>query len=366
MLSVSCIDVWDDKFFQSFVEFKNFIHKDIPTSFPETLDGMKKYFGKDSVFDDIRWRAYRVFSDDRVVGQAILVLQNNCSQANLGFIDWVHDAEVAKLLGSITSNDAKDWGAKQIKTPVDLNFFLRYRIRCPGGKRPVYGEPVYPDYYHKMFAEAGFVEAGRWNTFETKVWDTIKDFSNKRKSLLPNLKVKANIRCVRPSKWDEELAIIHKLFVSAYKNMPEYQSVSFPQFKLLYDDFRYLINPWLSFIAEVDGQPVGFSINFVDPLPLLQKIKGKNLNSVQKLWLLIRLRLNLGTLLIAHVGITPAPDGREIKGMQIQVAKRLSIPALMMTRVLSTFQNVNSPAVRSWNQEVIIPYAQYVIYGKEL
>jgi hypothetical protein len=35
-VKIDKIDSWDENFFNRFADFKNKIHKDIPTSFPET------------------------------------------------------------------------------------------------------------------------------------------------------------------------------------------------------------------------------------------------------------------------------------------------------------------------------------------
>lgn len=148
--------------------------------------------------------------------------------------------------------------------------------------------------------------------------------------------------------------------------MPEFEPVSFPQFKAIYGDFKYLVNPLYSYIVEMEGVPVGFSINYVDPLPVLAPHKGKKLATWQKALLLLKLRANRGTYMISHIGKVPGPDGEELKGIQIQVSRRITLASFLMRRVVVTFQNENSPSRRSWNPKVWLHHATYVLYGKEL
>ena len=148
--------------------------------------------------------------------------------------------------------------------------------------------------------------------------------------------------------------------------MPEYESVSLEQFRVLYDDFKYLINPLISYIVELDGVPVGFNINYVDPLKILKSVEGKELNTLQKALLLGRLRLNRGPLLIAYVGSIKAPNGQEVRGIQYKTSQRLWKWAIMNEKVLVCYQSEDSPSRRSWDTNPRKVYAKYVLYGKNL
>lgn len=375
-MKVHSVDVWDETFFTEFVDFRNKIHQNIEVSFPETNADYSRYFGSDSVFlSDFAWTAV-VVKSDRVLAKGILSWRKGTTQGNLGFLDWENNEEAAKLLIATIEEVAKKNQLTVLKTPIDLNFFVKYRIRVPGGEKPVWGEPVYPDYYHELFEKTGFNEIGRWDTYRLKKIQGIIDYFLKRKKLsvkptgshskTKDKSLRTTIRCVKMNDWDNELKIIHHLFTEAYKNMPEFETISFEQFKVIYDDFKYIVHPWYAYIIELRGKPVGFSINFADPLPILAKYKGKKLNLAQKAWVMARLRLNMSCFMIAHVGKIPGPNGEEIKGVQIQASKRIQFWGALMRKVLVTFQHTNSPSRRSFEEKSQTTYAQYVLYGKDL
>lgn len=375
MISVEVKSSWDQSFFERFVHFKNEMHQNIPTSFPETIKDYAQYFSPGSVFEnDYEWRALLIIRNQVVVGKAILCWKAHSTKANLGFIDWINDAEVAVRLIDEVERLAREASIAQIKTPVDLNFFVKYRIRCEGGGDPFYGEPIYPSYYHDLFKLTGFEVIGEWDTFRGRKLKGIIDFFGKRfrrskktdRSKKKERYLKTTVRCVRLHKWDEDIKIIYDLFTQAYQSMPEFESISFDQFKLIYDNFKYIINPLYSYIIELNEIPVGFCITFVDPLPILSKYQNRELNSVQKAHLLLKLKLNRGTLLFAHIGKIDGPNGEEIKGIHAQVSKRLSVISLVMKKVLITFQNVDSISRKAFSSEIHIPYAKYVLYGKNL
>jgi hypothetical protein len=311
-----------------------------------------------------------------VVAKGILCWRKGSAQGNLGFIDFENNLMAAETLIKEVLNSAQIHGLKNIKTPVDINFFVKYRIRKPGGGELYWGEPVYPDYYHEIFQKTGFDEIGHWDTYRLKKLQGIKDYLLKRKKLAgkaegshnktADKKLRTTIRCVNMKKWDEELRIIYDLFLEAYKSMPEWEPITFEQFHVIYDDFKYIINPWYAYIIELRGRPVGFSINFADPLRILAKVKGKKLSNIEKALLFAKLRANRSCLLIAHVGKIPGPEGEEIKGVQIQASKRIQFLVSFMSRILVTFQMVNSPSRRSFETSSQVLHAEYVLYGRDL
>ncbi|MFP5387231.1 MAG: hypothetical protein ACLGHN_14230 [Bacteriovoracia bacterium] len=368
---------WDETFFQQFLEFKNLIHKDIITSFPEKIEDYSRFFSPDSPFaQDYVWQGFMVLKDNKVIAKAILAWRKEASVGNLGFLDWENNVEAAELLIKSVVEAGKSSGITNIKTPVDLNFYVKYRIRLPGGGKPFWGEPVYPDYYHDLFFKTGFNEIGRWDTYQISKLQGIVDYFMKRVKLSKkpegshsktrDKSLRTTVRCIRMDDWDNELKRIYSLFTEAYKSMPEWEPISFDQFKIVYDDFKYIINPLYAYLVELRGKPVGFSINFADPLPVLSKVKGKSLSSLEKALLFLKLRTNLSCFLIAHVGKIPGPNGEEIKGVQIQVSKRIQFFAATMRKVLVTFQMKDSPSRRSFDEKYQRPYAQYVLYGRNL
>jgi hypothetical protein len=96
------------------------------------------------------------------------------------------------------------------------------------------------------------------------------------------------------------------------------------QFKPVYDDFKYLIHPLLSYIVELNGSPVGFSINYPDPLAILCKVKNKKLSKLDKVLLMIKLRLNFKILLMPYREKNKGPNGEEVKGVFLKLSKLLT------------------------------------------
>lgn len=361
---------WNDDFILDFIDLKLKLQGSLPTYFPEEVSDYKKFLHPDSPFaQDYKWHGFLVYSDGVLVAKAILAWRNGSRIGNVGFIDWINDIEVAKKLVRAIDQYAKASNFLEIKTPVDFNFFVKYRIKSKGQGKAYYGEPIYPDYYHQLFRETGFDIVGTWNTYEIKRFSTFSNFAKKRKKQIqekrPHLD-EVNIRFIKLSNWEEELKIVHSLFIDSFKDMPEFDPIDFEQFKLLYNDFRYIIHPWMSFIVEFKGKPIAFSINYPDPLEILSKVKNKKLSLIEKALLLVRLRLNFKTLLMPYMGKTTGPNGEEVKGVFVKLSKVLSLAVLGADKSLICYQSPDSPSKRPIDLDLVNEYAEYVLYGKKL
>lgn len=361
---------WDDDIINDVIAFKESMQKDLPTFFPEKLEDYRKLLHPSSEFSkDYQWCGFLIKLNNSTVAKAILSWRNGSQIGNLGFIDWINDEEVAKLLTKKVEAYAKSIGLSEIKTPVDLNFFVKYRIKCNGGSgAPYYGEPIYPDFYHNLFLATGYGIVGTWDTYLITRFRTFTSLMKKRKKLEARKDKhdsKVNIRLIKVSDWDNELKIIYRMFVESFKEMPEFEDISFEQFKLIYNDFKYIIHPLLSYVVELNGVPVGFSINYPDPLLILSKVKYKNLSKLQKIFLLAKLRLNFKTLLMPYMGKVKGPNGEDVKGVFLKISKLLTYGVLAANKALVCYQSPDSPSRRPIDPDLVEEYAKYVLYGKK-
>lgn len=369
-LIVSQFSEWDDKVFSSFISLKKELQGHLETYFPETLEDYRKLLHSDSPFaEDYEWRGFLIHDNEKLVAKAILAWRKKSQVGNLGFIDWINNEEVANTLMRSAEEFAKNHGLNEIKTPIDLNFFVKYRLKSKGGGAPYYGEPIYPDYYEDLFIKAGYSVVGKWDTYLIpRIANIVNAFKKRKKigKVKQTYTGKLKLRTIKIWDWDNELKIVYDLFVRSFGEMQEFEPISFEQFKLIYDDFKYIVHPLMSYIAELDGTPVGFSINYPDPLEILNKVKNKKLGMIEKVILLAKLKMNFKTLLIPYLGKVPGPNGEDVKGMFFRFTKLLAVPVAITNKTLVCYQSEDSPSRRLNDHKNSQHYASYVLYGKKL
>lgn len=369
-LVISQFSEWDDAIFDSFISLKKELQSHLKTYFPETLEDYKKLLHPDSPFaQDYEWRGFLLHEGTTLVGKAILAWRKNSKTGNLGFIDWINNEEVANTLIKSVEEFARKNNLDDIKTPIDLNFFVKYRLKSKGGGAPYFGEPIYPDYYEDLFVACGYSIVGKWDTYHIQRFATFVDMFKKRKKMEKRKHAfigKVNLRVIKLWDWDNELKIVYDLFVRSFSEMKEFEPITFEQFKLIYDDFKYIVHPLMSYVAELDGVPVGFSINYPDPLEILSKVKNQKLGPLKKAILLAKLKMNFKTLLIPYMGKVPGPNGEDIKGIFLKFAKLITVGVATADKTLVCYQSEDSPSRRPLDPNLSKLYASYVLYGKKL
>lgn len=379
-LDVKFSDKWNDQFFDDFVEFKNQLYHNHPHHLIERVSDLKKqlespYFIKQNIL----FRAVLILLDGNIVGRGLLYYDPNVPKClRFGYFEVVNEEEVYRELFNEIEKFAREKKAFEIIGPVQGHFFFSYRMKL-SGELPFYGEPINPTYYNDIFLKMGMVNKNKWHTSRVDITKTRRNFNEIRDLSKKNQKeyLKLKLKFIFPWRWNKSLKVIYQLFIETYQEMIEYNKIDFTTFKIIYDDFKYIINPFFSYIVEYEGRPVGFCINFFDPLPILiayEKRAKKKIFKTQigiffhKVYLIIRLKFNFRRLLIMYVGKLKKIDGNELKGIQALVSKYLGFMGMlvMMKEAFVCYTSDDSPANKSFKDQFKTVIAEYGLFYKEL
>lgn len=371
-MKIDSINHWDDTFFKRFIDLKNQLFQHDSSVFNESLKDMAVYFSPESpITREYNWMAFLVSENGVDLARGVLSFKRNSKIGQLGFLEFVENQYAFHLLMKSMESEANRHQLLELRGPTNINFFISYRWKLPNGGEPFYSEPVVPAYYHDFIQSEGYFVSESWDTFEVDFKKSIRQWGEKQKALESKRSenyLKIKLRCIRPWDFKNEIKIIHKLFVESYKQMGEYDEIDLESFTLLYKDFKYLINPFFSYIAYYKNEPVGFVLNIFDSLPILREFSKRPPTKLERIKLLLKLQLNRSRLLIMYSGRIPTASGEEIKGLQIKVSKRL-IVTMLIFRVKSLFvcfQSSSSPSKRSFDDNAQRPYSKYVMYRKHL
>ncbi len=366
---IKSIDCWDDGFFKEWIALHQSIYSSDSCVLPESLSDFKKFLAAPELFPDQRWVAITVFDQFRPVARALVtVSQLKPELAKVGFVEAINDESIFKTLWTEVENKSRELGANSLKGPINFHFFHSYRMKIWGKSRPFYGEPQQPSYYQNLFESVGMKRIKTWDTFRIRFFRSRRQYGEIRSAKKPEHLLR--IRSIKMSDFDREMAIIHKLFCDTFAQMPEFEPISLEAFKHLYAGFRYIISPLFAFIIEHENEPVAFCVNFMDPQHVLlqhEKLKKFVPEKLLSAWTLLRLKMNFKRLLIMYVGRLPAPDGKEFKGIQSLVAKKMTLPvALSIPELYICYTAEDSPALKSYKEDQKEMLAQYGIWSKRL
>jgi hypothetical protein len=370
---IKSINTWDEAFFQDFVDIKNNIHLDVQEYLAEELTDIEVVL------------KLPYLKTNKVIWQATIISKNNVNVARVinfydpnlpnltyfGYLEFYNDEQLKNLLNKSCEDFCKLNKQNIIKGPINAHFFVSYRLKIKGDIH-FHGEPDSLEYYHTFFTQNDYQIAKTWKTVEIDHKGMNKNFNQiKKKHNKKDLRKKdVSIKSITPWNFEKDIRTIYELFSSSYSNMSEFQPIDFESFYELYKDFKFVINPFFSFIIYYQEKPYAFNINLLDPLETIIKFKKKykKPNSFQKLRLLTKIFFGNRILLFMHVGKIELENEPPIKGIT-SILNRRVFPMVFLFRIkkfYTCYLAQDSKSNDSFRNEDINNRCLYAIYQKQL
>jgi GNAT superfamily N-acetyltransferase len=204
---------------------------------------------------------------------------NDYNQTNVGFFGFfecIENQTVANLLFKVAGDWLRERGAGDIYGPMSPNMMGEMGVLIEGfDMSPNFLMPYNKPYYDALITKAGFqkyVDLLAYRITEQTVrMERALRAEEIILSRLPGLKV----RPVDLKNFRKEIVIIREIFNKAWANNWGFTPISVEEFEFLVNDLRFIIDPTLAHVVEVDGQPVAFSISLPDLNQALKKINGR-------------------------------------------------------------------------------------------
>lgn len=199
----------------------------------------------------------------------------DCPEGNFGFYEAVDDADVAKKLLSTGFDWLKNRGMKKAVGPYNFRLedphpgFLAEGFDLPPYFMMAHSKP----YYLNQMEASGLGKAMDLNTYElTRYHDFPSDFLNKTEEAgrIPGLK----LRCINLGKIYEEANLIREIFNHAARKNWGHVPFSEADARNMAKSLRFIVDPRLVYIAEVNESPVGIVINLPNYNEILSDCDG--------------------------------------------------------------------------------------------
>ena len=192
-----------------------------------------------------------------------------------GFFEAIEDFEVAKVLLDQVKNWLKSRGMEIMRGPMNFSVndeigFLLEGFDSP----PVFMMSYNPKYYLEFMERYGMVKAKDLYAF-------YMDKNNRPPErfirIAQKIRKRENIvvRKLNLKDFDTEIEKIKKIYNLAWSKNWGAVPMTDEEFEHLARDLKRIVDPDLVFIAEVDGEPAGFSMALPNINQLLIKLNGR-------------------------------------------------------------------------------------------
>lgn len=239
---------------------------------------------KNPFFKHASMRVMMAYRGDEVVGRVIGVIDDNHNRFHsektvfFGFLEMVDDSEVCRALLDDIARWGKSKGMSVIRGPMNPSTNHECGLLVDGFENPPAVMMTYnPPYYAKHVESWGLTKAKDLMAYEI---DGRKvKFADKLLAQAERLRAGGQVtfRKINMSKFEEELAMVQDIYNDAWEKNWGFVPMEPEEFAHMAKDLKLIIDPELVLIAEVGGQPAGFSLTLPDVNQAITKVRDGRL-----------------------------------------------------------------------------------------
>ncbi|STY28937.1 Uncharacterised protein [Legionella wadsworthii] len=299
-MALDVIHCEKSKHFRDFLNVPFLLHKNNKNWVPPLKVITKHILHKKNPFhqnaDMSLWIAYR---HNKPVGRIACIINKthnhfyNENVAFWGFFESENNHEITTAL----FNTIEEWSLNQkiskIRGPMNpsINYECGLQISAFDTK-PYFMMPQNPEYYISLIENQGYnkiQDLQAWNInvqqakIEPRKIQTLKTLQKK---------YDIHIRLANKKHFAKELELISKIYNDAWQDNWGYLPLDFKEFDYLISDLKSILDPNLIYIAEIAGEPCGFSVGVPDINQLLLNNRNGKLLSLKLLKLIWQIKVS--------------------------------------------------------------------------
>jgi len=198
-----------------------------------------------------------------------------------GFFEVIDDYQVAKQLLDVACQRVRSWGMVGLRGPTNFSDLDEPGVLIAGADcPPAMLEAHTPPYYQTFLERYGlqkYRDSYAWRVDLSKLGPNLEAVPPELLRVFKAASEKGwvRIRKVHLEDWDNEVALVHKLFNATLQHLPEYVPISADEFRRFADQMRPLIDADLALFAEAEGKTVGFLVAIPDFNRVLWRLNGR-------------------------------------------------------------------------------------------
>ncbi len=246
-----------------------------------------------------------VYKGNEPVSRCIITIYPDDLSSYIGFFESIEDTECTRLLFEKAKDISRFNNCHKITGPVDVSFWIRYRLKTNNfHHKPYVSEPYNKDYYIDLFLDAGYhiMETYISNYYrkppihfnDQKSKERYRNFTSKGYTILsPSMK-----------EYDSAIRTIYKLLMELYGKFPVFKQIQEEDFVQHFISYKYILDFSIVKIAYYNEEPVGFMIGMPDYGNMLYG----NIGLKEYLMVLLK-KIRCSNYVLLYMGVKPKHRG---------------------------------------------------------
>ncbi|MFQ5481288.1 MAG: hypothetical protein ACE5ER_00915 [Nitrospinaceae bacterium] len=192
-----------------------------------------------------------------------------------GMFECVHDQAVSNLLLDTVFDWCRRRRLDTLRGPFNLSTNHECGLLVEGFEvPPIFGIPYNPPYYAGLLEEWGLAKAKDLLSLELTQLQWVPEYMQRAASRILK-RGRFTLRSIRMDEFEKELSRVWSVYDAAWNRNWGYVPMPQDEFLFAARQMKPILIPELCYIAEVAGDPAGFSLTLPDLNQTLKKMKGR-------------------------------------------------------------------------------------------
>lgn len=318
--SISVVDTQEGK--KEFLELPYSLYENDEYWVPPLRMEQKKLLDteKNPFYDNADIELFLVYNNKKLVGRIAAIIDHryndyhNAKTGFFGFFECINREKTAELMFRVVEEWLRSRGMEEMMGPVNPGMMDEIGILVKGfQKYPSILMPYHKEYYDPLLKSMGLEKAMDLLTYEVNQDNVDRERMSRAVEIVKRRLPDIRIRKIRLKKIDEEIKIIQEIFNEAWKDNWGFIPLTEAEFKYLAKDLKSVVDDNYAHIAEVNGEPVAFSVALPDYNQILKNMNG-NLFPFGFLKILFN-RRKITKIRTALMGVKPEYQGKGIDAL---------------------------------------------------
>lgn len=313
-----------------FIRFPERIYRDDPNWVPPLLVERREFLDprKNPFFEHAEVGLFMAHGPGgEALGRIAAIVNHNHVRTHreragfFGMFECVDDREVAARLFEAAAGFLRARGMVIMRGPENLCVNDDIGLLTEGFDRPpAVMMPYNPPYYRALVEGCGFAPAMKLLAWQIEDREGRLSARLERGAALVRRRYDHTIRPIEMKRFDEDVRRIHRLYSAAWEENWGAVPMTDREFAHLASQLKLVVDPALCLIAEIGGEPVGFSLALPDLNQALIRLRGRLLpvGFLKLLWY----RRKIDALRVITMGVVKEHRGKGIDLLLIQETVR--------------------------------------------
>ncbi len=275
---------------------------------------------KNPFYNNAEIALFNVSFNDKHAGRIAAIIDHrynkfhNTKTGFFGFFECIDQQSTADLLFKVAEDWLREKGMNTIMGPSNPGMMDELGILVEGfDKYPTILMPYHKDYYDKIIQKAGYKKEMDLLAYLVTQDSVDHERANRAMEIVKKRLPGISIRKINLRKIKDEVKIIREIFNSAWSKNWGFIPLSKEEFDNLASDLKSIVDNDFAHIAEIDGEPIAFSIALPDYNQIFRNMNGRLFPT--GLFKILWNRKKINKVRTALMGVIPEYQGRGIDAL---------------------------------------------------